>query len=92
MAEKAEMTVTTSGNQETGKGARLNSVVRWLRGKKRPAEVPPGELKTKKIKNKKYKFIPAEVQLPARAGLRQQPPTPPLKYRPIRLLYLAVLA
>ena len=45
MAEEAELT-TTSGNQETGNGARLNSLVRWLRGKKRPAEVPPGELKT----------------------------------------------
>ena len=46
MAEKAEMT-TTSGNQETGNGARrLNSLGTWLRGKKRPAEVPPDELKT----------------------------------------------
>ena len=45
MAEDAEMT-TTSGNQDTGNGARRTSLVRWLRGKKRPAEVPPGELKT----------------------------------------------
>ena len=45
MAEEAER-MTTSENQDTGNGARLNSLVRWLRGKKRPAEVPPGELKT----------------------------------------------
>ena len=43
MEEKAEMT-TTSENQDTGNGARLNSLVRWLRGKKRPAEIPLGEL------------------------------------------------
>ena len=45
MAEEAEMT-TTSGNQKTGNGARLTSLIRWLRGKKRPAEVPPSELQT----------------------------------------------
>ena len=45
MAEEAERT-TTSENQDTGNGARLNSLVRWLRGKKRPAEIPLGELKT----------------------------------------------
>ena len=45
MEEKAELT-TTSENQDTGNGARLNSLVRWLRGKKRPAEIPLGELQT----------------------------------------------
>ena len=38
LEEKAELT-TTSENQDTGNGARLNSLVRWLRGKKRPAEI-----------------------------------------------------
>ena len=46
MEEKAELT-TTSENQDTGNGARLNSfLVRWQRGKKRPAEIPLAELQT----------------------------------------------
>ena len=48
MEDKAEMT-TTSEKQDRENGARLNSLVRWLRGKKRPTEVPPGELKTSSV-------------------------------------------
>ena len=42
---KEELT-TTVWKEETDHGARLNSLVRWLRGKKRPAETPPDELTT----------------------------------------------
>ena len=41
-----EELATTKGKEETDHGARLNSLVRWLRGKKRPAETPLDELLT----------------------------------------------
>ena len=45
MEEEVALT-TTSEKQDTGNGARLNSLVRWMRGKKRPAETPLGELQS----------------------------------------------